>query len=87
MKKRTEWFWIWTRGVKRWFPLFHVWIELPFFSLRSVVAYYRWESQTIEYLAFCVSVWKWHFEIGFYDTDKRIKARREIRRVQGRGDA
>jgi hypothetical protein len=62
-----------------WFPFFHLWIELPFFSVRSQVMRVRYECEILDYVSFDVRLFKWRFEFSLYDTFKRIQERKRIK--------
>lgn len=51
----------------RFFPLLHLYVELPFIRVRTVIMLRKYESQTIEYVCFHISVYKWEFKFSLHD--------------------
>jgi len=56
-------------------PLLHVFIEVPFFSVHSCLMMKQIESDNIQYIVLQIRIFKWSFEIGLYDTFRRIRER------------
>jgi hypothetical protein len=57
-------------------PLLHLWIEIPFISVRTELMGQRLERMTREYIAVQVRIWKWHGTFELYDTMRRVHDRR-----------
>ena len=62
---------IWTE----YFPYFHLWIELPLFHIKTQLNTSGFTGHH-EYISFSVKIWKWTFSFSFFDTYRRICARR-----------
>jgi hypothetical protein len=50
----------------RWFPLLHLYIEIPFISIRTSLMHYKYEAQLFEYIMLGVRVYKWSTEFKLY---------------------
>lgn len=66
----------WTLHFRDFLPLFNLWIELPFISIRTELMGQRIEQMTREYIAIQIRVWKWHGTFELYDATRRIEDRR-----------
>ncbi len=50
-------------------PLIHLFIELPFFKVRTALMYRSLESRTIRYVVFHVHLFKWEFDFEVYNKE------------------
>ena len=56
----------------RYLPYLYLHIAIPFFSARTAIMWRQYESDSIEYIALYIYIFKWQFEFRLYDTFKRI---------------
>jgi len=68
MNRKLSRFW-------NYLPLLHIYIELPFLTVRTSFMYRRHEMDAVEYIALDIHLYKWHWEIKLYDTFKRMQDR------------
>jgi len=69
---------IWFRSIPfyHFLPLIHLYIELPFISIRTMIMGHAYEKACREYIILQIRIWKWHCEFELYDTDRRIMERK-----------
>lgn len=56
-------------------PILHLYIEIPFISIRTIIMGQSINRMTREYIMLQVKIWKWSFDFELYDTYKRIRER------------
>jgi len=56
-------------------PLLHIYIEIPFLTIRTALMYKRQEIDVVEYIALQIMLYKWNFEFKLYDSFIRMQDR------------
>jgi len=65
--------------MKMKWPLLHLYIEIPFVSIRTAIMKPIYDRNTYEYIKLEIQVWKWKWDFALYDTARR-KQQRAVRK-------
>ncbi len=68
MARITKKFW-------SYLPLLHIYIEIPFLAIRTMLMGRQYDSGEVEYIMLYIKLFKWDFEFKLYDTLRRIDDR------------
>lgn len=64
-------------NLRRFLPLFYLYVEIPFVNIRTMLMGEQFAKGTREYIVLQIRIWKWKFEFELYDTMKRIDERKK----------
>ena len=56
----------WKQRIMNFLPLFKIYIEIPYFRLRTDLMCYHWEMRMFYYYSLSIKFIKWHFEFEIF---------------------
>lgn len=62
--------------VKKFRPILNLWIQLPYFEVRTALLNECMDSDSIEYVMLHVKIYKWQFSLRLYNTMTRVESNR-----------
>ena len=57
--------------IYRWIPYINFSLAIPFVRISTSICYRNDLNRTFEYLYLTIEIWKWHCNLGFYETKRR----------------
>lgn len=60
---------------RKYIPYLYLYIQMPFVSISTSILHRRLECREFEFVALNIRIFKWKFQFGLYDTERRIRQR------------